>query len=76
MADRLMIIETQRCRTSPPEGTDMKKVTRIAMLLAVLAAGLATTACQDTNLYSGVDSNGGWNGPSTGSIGGITGYPF
>ena len=46
------------------------------MLLAVLAASLATTACQGTSLYTGVDSNGGWTGPATRSVGGITGYPF
>lgn len=46
------------------------------MLLMLLAVSLATTACQGTSLYTGVDSNGGWNGPSTGSVGGITGYPF
>ena len=62
--------------TTPPEVTKLKKATRIAMLLTLLAVGLTTTACQSTNLYTGVDSNGGWNGPSTGSIGGITGYPF
>ena len=59
----------------------MKKKTtiRIVMLIALLAASLATTACQDTNLYTGVDSNGGWSAPtnrSFGSGGGITGYPF
>jgi hypothetical protein len=31
------------------------------MLVALLAACLTTTACQGTNLYTGVDSNGGWN---------------
>ncbi len=61
-----------------PEVAKVKKVIRITMLLAVLAAGLSTTACQGTNLYTGVDSNGGWNGPATRSVGsgGITGYPF
>jgi hypothetical protein len=54
----------------------VKKTTRIVMLVALLAACLTTTACQGTNLYTGVDSNGGWNGPATGSVGGITGYPF
>lgn len=61
---------------TPPEVKKLEKVTRIAMLLMLLAASLTTTACQSTNLYTGVDSNGGWNGPSTGSVGGITGYPF
>jgi hypothetical protein len=56
--------------------TKLKKATRIAMLLMLLVVSLTTTACQSTNLYTGVDSNGGWNGPSTGSVGGITGYPF
>lgn len=49
------------------------------MLLAVLAASLATTACQDTNLYSGFSHTGGWQGPSTSAnVGGsgISGYPF
>lgn len=56
----------------------MKKVTRIAMLLALLAASLTMTACTAGNLYTGVDSNGGWHGPaSTGTLGGgIAGYPF
>jgi hypothetical protein len=63
-------------RRTPPEVTILKKATRIAMLLTLLAASLTTTSCQGTSLYTGVDSNGGWNGPSTGSIGGITGYPF
>ena len=57
----------------------MKKATRIAVLLAVLAASLATTACQGANLYTGVDSNGGWSGstPTGGYVtGGIAGYPF
>ena len=71
-----MTTELQRRSRGPREEKNVKKVTRIAMILAVLAAGLATTACQGTNLYTGVDSNGGWNGPSTGSVGGITGYPF
>jgi len=61
---------------APSEETNVRKMTRIAMLIALLAAGLTTTACQSTNLYTGVDSNGGWNGPSTGAVGGITGYPF
>lgn len=63
----------------PPEVTNVKKVTRIAMLLALLAATLGTTACQGTSLYTGVDSNGGWNAPTnraTSGGGGITGYPF
>jgi hypothetical protein len=58
---------------------NVNKATRIAMLLGVLAAGLATTACQDMNLYSGFSHAGGWEGPSTtGNIGGsgISGYPF
>ena len=56
----------------------MKKVTRIAMLLTLLAASLTMTACTGGNLYRGVDFNGGWHGPSTsGNIGGgIAGYPF
>lgn len=55
----------------------MRKSTRIALLLTLLAASLATTACQGTNLYTGVDSNGGWNAPTSGGMGGgITGYPF
>ena len=56
----------------------MKKVIRIAMILAVMVASRATTACQGASLYTGVDSNGGWNAPvsrGTGTIG-ITGYPF
>jgi hypothetical protein len=73
-----MTTELQVRRDTPPEVTNVKKVTRIAMLLALLAATLGTTACQDTNLYTGVDSNGGWNAPTTRSVGsgGITGYPF
>ena len=71
-----MTTERQRRWTTPPEVTKLKKATRMAMFIVLLAAGLATTACQGTNLYTGVDSNGGWNGPSTGSVGGITGYPF
>lgn len=62
-----------------PEVTKVKKAIRITMLLAVLAAGLSTTACQGTNLYTGVDSNGGWNAPTSRAVGGgggITGYPF
>jgi hypothetical protein len=62
-----------------PEVTKVRKAIRITMLLGLLAAGLSTTACQDTNLYTGVDSNGGWNGPTNralGGGGGITGYPF
>jgi len=61
-----------------PEVTKVKKAIRIAMWLALSAAGLSTTACQGTNLYTGVDSNGGWNAPVTRSVGsgGITGYPF
>jgi hypothetical protein len=62
-----------------PEVTTVKKIIRITMLLAVLAAGLSTTACQGTNLYTGVDSNGGWNAPTSRAVGGgggITGYPF
>ncbi len=62
--------------TTPPEVTKLKKATRIAMLLTLLAVGLTTTACQSTNLYPGVDSNGGCNGPSTGCVGGITVYRF
>jgi hypothetical protein len=56
----------------------LKKVTRIAMLLALLAASLTMTACTGGNLYRGVDFNGGWHGPSTsGNMGGgIAGYPF
>jgi hypothetical protein len=57
----------------------LKKATRIAAILAVLAVSLATTACTGTNLYTGVDSNGGWSGstPSGGYVtGGIAGYPF
>ncbi len=49
------------------------------MLLALLAATLGTTACQGTSLYTGVDSNGGWNAPTNRAVGGgggITGYPF
>jgi hypothetical protein len=48
------------------------------MILGVMIVSLATTACQGTSLYTGVDSNGGWNAPvsrGTGTIG-ITGYPF
>ena len=71
-----MTTEPRGRRRTPLEVTILKKSTRIALLLTLLAASLATTACQGTNLYTGVDSNGGWNGPSTGSIGGITGYPF
>jgi len=63
-------------RRQPPEETNVKKATRIAMLITLLAASLGTTACQNANLYTGVSSNGGWSGPSTSSIGGITGYPF
>ncbi len=63
-------------RSLPPEVEKVKKTTRIVMLVALLAACLTTTACQGTNLYTGVDSNGGWSGPSTGSVGGIHGYPF
>ena len=61
-----------------PEETKVKKAIRTTMLLALLGAGLATTACQGTNLYTGVDSNGGWNAPASRSVGsgGITGYPF
>jgi hypothetical protein len=61
-----------------PEVTKVKKVIRTTMLLAVLAASLTTSACQGTNLYTGVDSNGGWNAPVSRSAGsgGITGYPF
>jgi hypothetical protein len=61
-----------------PEVTKVKKAIRITMLLAVLAASLTTSACQGTNLYTGVDSNGGWNAPVSRSAGsgGITGYPF
>ncbi len=71
-----MMTEPRGRRRTPPEVTILKKATRIAMLLTLLAASLTTTSCQGTSLYTGVDSNGGWNGPSTGSIGGITGYPF
>lgn len=63
----------------PSEVTHVKRVTRIAMLAALLVAALGTTACQGTNLYTGVDSNGGWNAPTArgmGSGGGITGYPY
>jgi hypothetical protein len=65
----------QRAR---PEVTRVKKAVRITMLLALLGAGLSTSACQGANLYTGVDSNGGWNAPATRSVGsgGITGYPF
>jgi len=61
-----------------PEVTKVNRAIRIAMLLAVLAVTLSTTACQGTNLYTGVDSNGGWNAPVSRSAGsgGITGYPF
>ncbi|MCG6926470.1 MAG: hypothetical protein LJF30_14315 [Acidobacteria bacterium] len=62
-----------------PEVTRVRKAIRITMLFGLLAAGLTTTACQDTNLYTGVDSNGGWNGPTSRTFsggGGITGYPF
>jgi hypothetical protein len=61
-----------------PEVMPVRKPIRIAMLLALLGASLATTACQSANLYTGVDSNGGWNAPATRSVGsgGITGYPF
>ena len=71
-----MTTERQGRRTTPPEVARLKKAIRIVALAALVAAGLATTACQEGNLYTGVSSNGGWNGPSTGSIGGITGYPF
>jgi hypothetical protein len=57
----------------------LKKTTRIATILVVLAASLATTACTGTNLYTGLDSNGGWSGstPTGGyTTGGIAGYPF
>jgi hypothetical protein len=63
----------------PPEVTHVKRVTRITMLVALLAAALGTTACQGTSLYTGVSSNGGWNAPissGTSAGGGITGYPF
>ena len=62
----------------PLEETSVMKVTRIAMLIALLAASLTTTACQDTSLYTGVDANGGWNAPTNRAYGGggITGYPF
>jgi hypothetical protein len=66
-------------RTAPPEVNKVKKTTRIVMLVALLAACLTTTACQGTSLYTGVDSNGGWNAPANRSFssgGGITGYPF
>jgi hypothetical protein len=61
-----------------PEVTKVKKAIRIAMWLVLLAAGLSTTACQGTSLYTGVDSNGGWNAPVSRGMGGggITGYPF
>jgi hypothetical protein len=57
----------------------LKKAALIAAILAVLAASLATTACTGTNLYTGLDSNGGWSGatPTGGYVtGGIAGYPF
>jgi hypothetical protein len=61
-----------------PEVTKVRKAIRYTMLLALLAAGLSTAACQGTSLYTGVDSNGGWNAPVSRSAGsgGITGYPF
>ncbi len=72
-----MTIEPRRQRRTPPEVTNLKKATRIAMLLALLAMTLTTTACQGKSLYTGVDSNGGWNAPTSGGMGGgIIGYPF
>lgn len=47
------------------------------MLVALLAASLNMAACTGTNLYTGVDSNGGWSTPTGGYVtGGIAGYPF
>ena len=72
-----MTTEPRGRRRTPPEVTILKKATRIAMLLTLLAVSLTTTACQGTSLYTGVDSNGGWNAPTSGGMGGgITGYPF
>ena len=59
------------------EVTELKKTVRRVAILGVLAVSLATTACQGANLYTGVDSNGGWSGPVSRPFGGgITGYPF
>jgi hypothetical protein len=71
-----MTTDEQRRPAGSLEERTVKKAMRVAMILAVLAAGLATTACQGGNLYNGVDFNGGWSGPSTQATGGITGYPF
>ena len=72
-----MTTEPQWRPPVPPEETKVKKVTRIAMLIVLLAVSLTMTACQNTNLYTGVDSNGGWNAPTNRvGGGGITGYPY
>ena len=61
-------------------GDELKNATRAVLLIALLAASLATTACGGSSLYTGVDSNGGWNAPVSGAYraggAGITGYPF
>lgn len=73
-----MTTDRQRRHEGPPEEWIVKRVVRIVIVLAAVAASLSTTACGGASLYTGVDSNGGWNAPvsrGTGTIG-ITGYPF
>jgi hypothetical protein len=74
-----MTTDRQRRSKGAAGGDEVKNVTGAVMLIALLAAGLVTTACGGTSLYTGVDSNGGWNAPTnraTSGGGGITGYPF
>jgi hypothetical protein len=73
-----MTIEREGRTGVPPEERKVKKVTRVVLILAVLAGSLTTISCGGSSLYTGVDSNGGWNAPvsrGTGTVG-ITGYPF
>ena len=75
-----MTTDQQRPSDGAAGGDEVKNVTRAVMLIALLAASLATTACGGSSLYTGVDSNGGWNAPVSSSYraggAGIHGYPF
>jgi hypothetical protein len=75
-----MTTDRQERPSGAAGGDEVKNVTRIVMLIALLAAGLVTTACGGSSLYTGVDSNGGWNAPVSSAYraggAGIHGYPF
>ena len=72
--------DRQRRPRGADGGDEVKNVTRTLMLIALLAAGLVTSACGGSSLYTGVDSNGGWNAPVNPAYraggAGIHGYPF